>query len=192
MNDTAWRGEIWRKVIHLGMIVLPLCIVWAPRPWSWRGPLLAFIAFLAVDFARLHWNGLGRWAERRLGGSLRRNEHRAWIWPVHHLTGVATLLALIAAPAVAATAVTYVVVGDAAAALVGRRFGTRRLGRKSVEGSLACLVCCLAAGIVFLPGRPVATGIAAGVATLVEALPLPVDDNWSVPLAGACVLALLA
>jgi dolichol kinase len=144
-----------------------------------------------MDALRRLWPALGRWTERRIGGSLRPGEHRGWIWPVHYLTGVATLLAFLAPAAVAATAVAFVVVGDALAALVGRRYGKHRFGAKSLEGSLACWAGCMAMGSLFLPGRWLAITVASTVATLVEALPLPVDDNWSVPLVAAVVLVLL-
>ncbi len=190
MSAESLRREAWRKAVHLSTIVLPAWIYLAPWPWTWRGPLLAFVAVLGVDAARLARPGLGRRFAARLGPYLRDHEARGLV-SVHALTGAALLLAAAAPPAIAATALLYLVVGDAAAALVGSRFGRHRLGRKSLEGSLACFAVCLAAGAALLPGRGTAVVGGALVATLVEALPWPVDDNWSVPLLGAAALVLL-
>ena len=190
MSPPAVRQEVGRKLLHLATGVLPATIAWAPSPWSWRGPLLAFCAVLALDIARLWHPGLRRWAARRIGGALRPGEHRGFI-SVHYLTGAAALLSLSLPPALAATAIAHLVFGDAAAALVGQRWGRHRLGRKSLEGSLACLIACVLVGWILLPERPVAFLASALVATVIEVLPLPVDDNWSVPLASGAILAWL-
>jgi len=190
MSRARYRHEVWRKLVHLSTVVLPAWIYWAPWPWTWRGPLLAFIGVLGVDAARLALPEIGRRFEARLGPYLRDHEAHGVV-AVHALTGAAVLLAVLAPPAIAATALLYLVVGDAAAALVGGRFGRHRLGRKSLEGSLACFACCLAVGAALLPGRGAAVLGGALVATLVEALPWPIDDNWSVPLLGAAALVLL-
>lgn len=188
MNAT--RQEWKRKLVHLGMGVIPATIAWAPAPWSWRGPVFAFCVILALDLARLLHPGLHRWSMRMIGGALRSREHRGLI-SVHAMTGAAVLLSVCLPPALAATAMGFLIFGDAVAALVGRRWGRHRIGGKTLEGSAACLVVCLVVGWVFMPEARLATGAAAIVATLVEALPLPVDDNWSMPLAAGAVLALL-
>ncbi|MCK4301338.1 MAG: phosphatidate cytidylyltransferase, partial [candidate division Zixibacteria bacterium] len=77
------------------------------------------------------------------------------------------------------------------AALIGRKFGRHRFWNKSLEGSLACLagtlvVAALAPEIAW----PIAvTG--AVVATVVEALPLGVDDNVTVPILSGLSMTLL-
>lgn len=190
MSAERFRHEAWRKAVHVSTVVLPAWIYFAPWPWTWRGPLLAFLGVLAVDAARIVRPEFGRRFAARLGPYLREHESRGLV-SVHALTGAALLLAAVAPPAIAATALLYLVVGDAAAALVGSRFGRHRLGRKSLEGSLACFAACLAAGAGLLPGRPTAVVGGALVAALAEALPWPVDDNWSVPLLGAAALVLL-
>jgi dolichol kinase len=190
MSPESYRNEAWRKLLHLSTAVLPAWIYWAPWPWTWRGPLLAFLGVLAVDVARLARPEFGRRFDARFGPYLRDHEAHGLV-SVHSLTGAALMLACVVPPAIAATALLYLVVGDAAAALVGSRLGRHRLGRKSLEGSLACLASCLAVGAALLPGCEAAIVGGALVATLVEALPLPVDDNWSVPLLGAVTLVLL-
>ncbi len=190
MTET-WKAERGRKLVHLATIVLPLWIWWIPPPWTWRGPLLAFLGVLVVDVLRLRVPAVAGGFAKRVEPYLRPSERAGPVVAVHLLTGVGALLAAIAPRPIAATALAYLAVGDAAAALVGRRFGRRRLGAKSLEGSLACFACCLGLGALALPQHPAAILGGAVAATLAEALPLPVDDNLSVPLVGAAVLALL-
>ena len=190
MSD-SWEAERGRKLVHLATIVLPLWIWWIPPPWTWRGPLLAFLFVVIVDGLRLRVAVVRRWFAARVDPYLRVRERTAPVVAVHLLTGVGVLLAILSPRPIAATALAYLVVGDAAAALVGRRFGTRRIGAKSLEGSLACFLCCLGIGALTLPQHPAAILGGALAATLAEALPAPIDDNWSVPLVSAAVLALL-
>jgi len=185
---SAGRAEIGRKAVHLATAVLPACMAWAPEPWAVRGPVLAFCIVLILDLARFVVPAFGRWTHRWVGTALRPGEHRGLV-SVHYLTGAAALLALVVPRAIGAAAMAYLVFGDAAAALVGRRFGRHRIGTKSLEGSVAGFLAASAAGLVFLAERPLVAIAGAAVATLVEALPLPVDDNWSVPLASAAFLA---
>ena len=186
-STEAWRREVGRKAVHVSMMVLPLWIYFAPPPWSARGPVLAFLALLSVDVLRLGSPAVHRWFEVRIGAYLRPDEHRGLI-RMHWLSGAAALLAMAAPPAVAALAMADLVFGDAAAALVGRRWGRRRRGGKSLEGSAACFAVCVAAGLLILPGAWAAVLVSALVATGIEAAPLPVDDNLAVPLGAAAVL----
>ncbi len=190
MNPARTRQESVRKAVHLATGVIPATIAWAPPPWSWRGPVFAFCVILALDVARLLHPGLRRWATQVLGSALRPRERHGLI-SVHYLTGAGVLLSAYLPPALAATALGHLVFGDAFAALVGQRWGRHRFGAKSLEGSAACLVACVVVGWVFLPERPLAVLVSAIVATVVEALPLPVDDNWSIPLVSGAVLAVL-
>jgi len=95
-------------------------------------------------------------------------------------------------PMVVSAAILYLALGDGAAALVGRAWGRTQIGfggrRKTLEGSLGCFAACLAAGwAVGLRGVPLAAG--AAVATLLELVPLPLDDNLWLPLLSAAVLS---
>ena len=183
----SWRHEVGRKAVHVSMMVLPAWIYFAPPPWSARGPVLAFLALLTVDVLRLGSSAVHRWFEARIGAYLRPDEHQGLI-RMHYLSGAAAFLGLVMPPAIAALAMADLVFGDAAAALAGRRWGKPRWGRKSLEGSAACLVICALAGWAILPGNPAAILVSAVIATVIEALPMPVDDNLAVPLATAAAL----
>lgn len=183
----AIRHEAWRKAFHLSTLALPVWMVLSPPSWRLGGLVFALVFFLAVDCLRLRWEPFRRLFHLRLGNSLRDAENRG-LTSSHYLTFAACVLAWSMPERIGAAALAMQIVGDAAAALVGRRFGRVRLGSKSLEGSAACFVGCLAAGAVFLPSSPLALVAGALAATVVEALPLRVDDNLSVPLVAALVL----
>ena len=103
---------------------------------------------------------------------------------------------------IAALALLFTALGDPAAGIVGTRYGRlrirvlgRRLGGKSVEGTLAffaagtAVALALWAAGVYGTLWPALAG--AAVAAIVEFLPIPVEDNVTVPLASAAVMWLL-
>ncbi len=88
-------------------------------------------------------------------------------------------------------ALTFLVLGDAAAAIIGKRFGRPAYWGKSPHGSLACFVVCLTVGWPLLGDvRIVVVGALA--ATIAEALPVPMDDNMRVPIFSGLAMELAA
>jgi glycerol-3-phosphate acyltransferase PlsY len=76
--------------------------------------------------------------------------------------------------------------------VVGRAWGRARLFGKTLEGTAACLLSCAVIALL-VPHLPLRAGwVGAGVAALVELLPIPVDDNLSIPIfSGWAMQALL-
>ena len=97
---------------------------------------------------------------------------------------------------VAILAMLFLAVGDPFAALVGARVHRRRIFGKSLVGTGAFLVTAGAAGVLasLHPAVTLAWWFIPGLvaAAVVELLPLPLDDNVTVPLAGATTMHLLA
>ena len=88
----------------------------------------------------------------------------------------------------------YLVFGDFFSKSFGLAFGRRKLFEKTLEGSLAHFIACsLAAYILlaFLPYPPLNALLGALVASLVEALPLSIDDNLTVPIISASAMSVL-
>jgi len=94
---------------------------------------------------------------------------------------------------VAITAWLFTTFGDMAAEVVGIKWGRTKFLGKSLKGSLACLGTCLIVGLACwsllrLPFAVVLAGALA--ATVAELLPLPADDNFTMPLLAGAVMAL--
>jgi len=92
-------------------------------------------------------------------------------------------------------AIFYVAFGDTAAALVGRTIGRQRWPgmKKSLEGSLACLLTCALVGLgLKLAPAPLLCGALA--ATLIEIVPTTrfYNDNLWMPVLSASVLRLFS
>jgi glycerol-3-phosphate acyltransferase PlsY len=87
----------------------------------------------------------------------------------------------------------FLILGDAAAAIVGRAVGRVRIFGKSLEGSLACFAACLLVAWVY-PGDPFTWRMMLGgalAATLFELFPIPLDDNMRISLSAGFAMTLL-
>jgi dolichol kinase len=89
-------------------------------------------------------------------------------------------------------ALLYLIFGDTAASLVGKRLqGPRWPGsEKRFSGSLACLTVCLIIGATLLRPMYGWHGVVAGAitATLLEWSVLPINDNLTIPVGSSLVL----
>jgi dolichol kinase len=191
--NESLRREIKRKAFHLLSVFYIALFAWAPRPAAVTvlGVLTASLA--ALEAVRLRRPGLNRALVAFFGGIHRESETDRPSGIFWTLLGAFLTVALVPPRDVVTTALWYLALGDAAAALVGRRWGRVRIGAKSLEGSLACFLVCWAAGTLCLspaPGRPEALA-GAILATLLEALPLPFNDNLWIPLVSGLGVVLL-
>lgn len=197
-----YRREVYRKLIHLSSLWMPLMICLAPRGVALGVFALGVAAVAGYEVLRRRDDALARLLNRLFGAALRPDETGARFKPsgaVYVLLS-AFLTTFFFAPAVAATAMAMMLAGDAAAALVGRRYGRWTLiDGKSFEGTLAFFVTALLTAAVISALVPVpvtyprASAIEALAAALTElvARRLRVDDNLSVPLVAATALALM-
>lgn len=95
---------------------------------------------------------------------------------------------------IALLAISFLIFGDLFSKFFGLYFGRHKIFGKSLEGSLAHLNACLIAGYIFIQFIPIPVPIflaGALVASVVELLPLAVDDNLSVPLLSALGMYIL-
>ncbi len=157
--------------------------------------LVATIICLTVDFLRLHLNPIKGIFIILFGSLLRRREFTS-------LTGGSYLLLaslasiLIFDPGVFIAAISFLVIGDTVAAIVGLSVGKVKFFRKSLEGSLAGLIGCLLVAyiVTILPDKNLTFRVAiwgAITATFVEALPIEVNDNVVIPILSATVMQLV-
>jgi dolichol kinase len=193
----ARRGisrELGRKAIHAASVAVP-AFVWFVS-WPVAVAVLGTVAMLAVaiDVGRLRFRG-PRYRFLRLTRTLLRPHER------HRLAGatwmaLAYFAAVLAFPTpVAVAAMLFNGLGDAAAAVVGRRWGRHRTRwGKSWEGFAAGLVVnsAVALGLAAVPGTfSLAAGLAgAAAAALLEMLDLPLDDNLRVTIGGGLAIVM--
>lgn len=197
-HELPYRDEVKRKALHLLALIVPLGMVLLGRTGSLLVLVPAALLALGADILRAHSQRFAELIRRIFGPLMRMDELPPPGAPVsvNGATWVllsAALLALIFPLRLAVPVFVMFMVSDAAAALVGRRFGRTHWGRgpRTVEGSAAFLIAGLAVMALF---PSISFWIGAGgvaVACLAEALPRPLNDNLRVPLVAAAAISLL-
>jgi glycerol-3-phosphate acyltransferase PlsY len=170
------------------MIVVPVWVYLMPPTPALLGLILATFATVAVDLLRLSDHRLRGFFLQLFRSLIRPHEEEHLLGSTHYM--VAALLSVVVLDhEIAIAALAFLVLGDAAAAIVGKRFGRPLYFGKSPHGSVACMVVCLAVGVPLLGSLELAL-IGALAATLAEALPSPLDDNMRVPIFSGIVMQL--
>jgi len=192
-----------RRLFHMfaGSVIPLTALIWG-KDLAIGLAVFASAVLVAVEVARLRSDTVNRWFVEWLGIFLKPNEERRVTAATYlAVAGLGSLLLFDVM--VAGLALLYLALGDPVAAVVGGRFGRHRwLGvrgagprarrGKSLEGTGAFMVVALGLALLlwykgaFALYWPAAIG--ALVAAVVEFLPLPVDDNLTVPFASGVVM----
>lgn len=188
--------ETSRKLVHLIALLIPLLYYLLPRSLSALLLAVFTLLFILIDYVRLHVGSVKKLFMLLFGQLLRRKELSTLTGGSYLLLASLVALAIFPNRGVFIAAVSFLVIGDTVAALFGLRFGRIRLFRKTIAGTFACLVSCLiTAYIVYkLPNTnlPFVVGIiGAVIATIVEALPVEVNDNVVIPIFSGAVMQII-
>ena len=178
--------EIKRKILHILLSLVPLLFFLLPGRLGVLGLIIATFTIVVFDIIRLRNRRLNALFLKHLRRLLRKQE-RAYPLGATYYVVAAMICVLVFDRTIAIAALAFLVIGDTFAALVGNHFGKPRFQGKSIEGSLACFASCWLVGSLF-PLDQVVVIAGALAATLAEAVPLPVDDNFRIPLLSGLVM----
>jgi dolichol kinase len=177
-------SELKRKAIHLASLSIPLGYYLTPDAWQrdWERALLAAVILsLAIEVFRLNHLPTRNLFRHFFGELLRNHEEVSLLGSTYLLIACLLSIHLFPKP-IAVLALAFLIVGDTMAAIVGKWLGRTRIFDKTVEGSLACLVTCYLLTLL-VPEIPFRVAIAGALtATVFELLPIPLDDNFRIPL----------
>lgn len=197
----ASKGDIQtlRKLWHVGMMVFMAYLYVFVYPERETALLLITLIggpIVLIDVLRLKWRPLNRAVTSVFAPFMRKRELRTVSSMAYFVLAFFLVVALFPKP-VAVLSILCLALGDAAACVVGLRFGTESgIKGKSIQGSLACFVVCSILIFVVLtlygvttnalPYISVAGGLAATFAELFATK--KIDDNLTIPLATAMVI----
>ena len=186
--------EYIRKGIHLLNLVIPLSYFYVfTEKWEFLIILsLITLCFIVIDISRhfvpliksifsFFFNKMLR--EHELKGKL---TGATWV-----MIASCVSITLFSKP-VAILSLVYMSLGDTAAGLIGQKYGKHRIGNKTWEGFVAGLIVCIIIAISYdmLPKYIALSG--ALVAMIMEIMPIPLDDNFKIPLGSGGMMMMLS
>jgi len=189
-----FASEIKRKSIHLASLAIPIGYYLTPDSWMriWERALLASVILsLAIEVFRLNHPRTRHVFRHFFGELLRNHEDVSLLGSTYLLIACLLTIHLFPKP-VAVLALLFLILGDTVAAVVGKSVGRFRLiGGKTLEGSIACFLVCFGLTLL-MPGVPPLVGLVGALtATVFELLPIPLDDNFRIPLSAGFAMELL-
>ena len=187
------KSEIKRKLVHLVALAVPIGYTLLPKKIALFWMMFAAVIGIGFDILKVENKTFRNLIFRFFRDMFRNNE-------VHLFTGSSFLLfssvicMVIYNKWVAIIALTYIIVGDTAAAIFGRLYGKHKVyGKRSIEGSIAFVI--VAAGVTsamfFVPYDiiPIYYRILGAVLAACIELVIPqVDDNLTVPILSGLML----
>ena len=188
-------NEIFRKLIHISSLVIPLSYFFLIKDKNVMATILIILTLtsLLIEYARLNRKGYIRFLfEKYLKSVLRSKELKG------HLTGATWMLigftssVIIFDFEVAVLALLFLSVGDSVAALVGRALPIGKVWDKSILGSLSGILFCVIFGLAInntLSVQIIIFGAISGM--LIELIPLKINDNFSIPIFSGFIMQIL-
>lgn len=184
-------GQPWRRLFHAanGLLIALVLTGWPISDRAAAGALLAITTILLVfDFVRLSIPAVNALFFRMFTALVSPREARGVASSTWYMIGVTLSVALFPRHE-AVSGMLVLALADPAASYIGRRWGRRAFLGGTVAGSTAFL-CVALAVLVLRHGWPAALAVAPVLAFL-ERRSWPLDDNLTVPLAGAAALTAL-
>jgi dolichol kinase len=185
-----WFGEIGRKAMHLLALAIPIGYYFMSETLGRTIIVALTAASFLFDVIRLNEPRIRTFFYLFFGRLVRDHERYNLLGATYlFLSSLICVYAFEKPIAVAALA--FLILGDTAAAFVGRAVGRVRILDKTLEGSLACLVVCLIVAYL-VPGLTWPQRLLGpAMATLIELLPVPLDDNLRIPIAAGFAMTLV-
>ena len=184
MNDII-KSEFARKAIHLSNAIIPLSYYYfLPDKVDMIIVLASFIIFcFFIEVYRKNNHKLSRFFSNWFEFMMRDKEKKGEITGATWVFVGALFTILLVPDPFNIISLLFLSFGDTFAAIAGRKFPYIKLGRKTLSGSIAGFFACLAIGLLIdfsVTYEIIILG--AFMAMFIEILPLPVNDNVSIPI----------
>ncbi|MCX7956550.1 MAG: hypothetical protein N2643_01470 [Endomicrobia bacterium] len=175
--------EIKRKSLHMLTILYPI----GYNLLTYNAVVIISASLVIIDLIfetiRLLYPSINKILLKLFEGTYREKEKENISTLIWTLSGAfITILLFSENKSVVTLSLLYLTFGDGIAAIVGVMFGNIKLGSrgKSLEGSLAFFIVAFICGIFFVP--PLYAFIVALIGAAIEFLPIPLDDNFVLPI----------
>lgn len=185
--------EYQRKAIHLFNLIIPFSYWFIiPNQNKFKIIIITFTAlFILADYFRTKSKLIKKLFIIFFDKMLREHELKGQFTGATWVMISASVTILVFPKYIAIISLIFMSIGDTFAALIGRKFGKLKIYDKSFEGFLGGLIACLVAAYCYDPLPFYISGFGALSAMFFETLPLPLDDNFRIPIGSAIIMTML-
>jgi len=187
-------SEYKRKLIHLFNLAIPFSYLYVfPEKWVFV-KLLSILMVLCIIFDILRHKVA--WVKSLftlfINSMLRGHEQEGKLTGATWVMIGAVISIILFSKPVAIIALIFMSLGDSAAGLIGQRYGKHKIWNKSWEGFFGGLFVCIIVGMNYSL-LPMTISLSGAVAAMVmEILPIPLDDNFKIPLGAGAIMMMLS
>ena len=179
------KSEFARKSIHISNAIIPLSYLYLFQDKIDMIIILAFFLVLCffIEIARQENYLVSIFFSKRLSFMMRDLEKKGEITGATWVFVGALFTILLIPYPYSIYALLFLSVGDTFAAIIGMKFPFIRVGGKTISGSISGFIACVIAGLIIdisISYQILLFG--AFMAMLIELLPLPINDNVSIPI----------
>ena len=183
--------EIKRKIVHLATLVIPVGYALTSEETVLVFLIPFFLCFLLVDLLRHFLPDLASLFRKYFFGKvLREEEGETFMGSTYFLFSTILTILLFPKP-IAISSLLILILADTAAALVGKGIGRVQILGKTLEGSGAFFFTALLIVWVYPTLNRFSGSVAALGATLIEILPIGLNDNLTIPLTAGTIMFFL-
>tara|TARA_E500000178_G_C16944899_1_gene718297 strand:+ start:398 stop:973 length:576 start_codon:yes stop_codon:yes gene_type:complete len=186
--------EISRKFLHLFSSIIPLSYLWIFKEKSLVLDLLLILSIFSIliELFRFKIELINNIFKKFFNFMLRKNELKGSITGATWLI-IGNLITVYLYPInIAVPALIFLSIGDSFAALFGKKIPKLKIGSKSIIGTLAGIFSSLPIALLVNQALPThVLVIGAVTAMLVELLPLPLNDNLTIPILSGFIMIII-
>ncbi|MDR3256076.1 MAG: hypothetical protein LBT18_00200 [Endomicrobium sp.] len=184
------KDEIKRKGFHLVSLIYVFGYWYFPKTTVW-GLIIVIVIVAFCELLRFKIPKFNDFFKNNFKGFYRAEEANKISGLVGTLSGALITMLIFQNKYMVFASFLYFAFGDSSAALVGRSIGKHKIFlEKSLEGSLACFVTCFVVGLFIFNWQFALAG--AAIATIVEAIPWKINDNFWMQIINAGLLTALS
>ncbi len=184
--------EITRKIVHLATLVIPVGYALTSEETVLMFLVPFFLCFLSVDLLRHFHSGLASLFRKYFFGRVLREEEKPTFMGSTYFLFSTILTILLFPKSIAIASLLILILADTSAALIGKGIGRVSIYGKTLEGSIAFLLTSLLIVWIYPNLNRFSGSLAALGATIIEILPIKVNDNLTIPLVAGAIMFFLA
>ena len=187
-------SEYKRKLIHLFNLAIPFGYLYVfPEKWVFVKLLsIVMVLFIIFDIMRHKVAWVKSLFSLFIDSMLRSHEQEGKLTGATWVMIGAVISIILFSKPVAIIALIFMSLGDTAAGLIGQRYGKHKIWNKSWEGFFGGLFVCIIIGMNYSL-LPMTISLSGAVAAMVmEILPIPLDDNFKIPLGAGAIMMMLS